>query len=196
MGVAPNIIIAKSRTDAVNWGVYYDILGVNTNWSVLNSTNAQGNNDNSEMSGKYAILNSSTVQISYAAFADSGSSMIMYAFSEVAGYSKFGSYTGNNNADGTFVYTGFRPALLIIKKTSDSGNWTIWDNKRDSYNYSDRTLFANDSSAEETGNQFERWDLLSNGFKLRANGGRNNVSGATYIYLAFAEAPFKYARAR
>jgi len=196
LGVAPNVIIAKSRTDDVNWGVYYDILGVNTNWSVLNSSNAQGNNDNSEMSGKYAILNSSTIQISYTAFADTGSSMIMYAFSEVAGYSKFGSYTGNNNADGTFIYTGFRPALIIIKKTSDSGNWTIWDNKRDSYNYSENSLFPNLSSAEETGNQFERWDLLSNGFKLRANGGRNNVSGATYIYLAFAEAPFKYARAR
>ena len=137
LGVAPNIIIAKSRTDAVNWGVYYSILGTNTNYMTLNTTDAQGANNNSEMSGVFAVLNSSTVQMSYTAFGDVGSSLIMYAFSEVAGYSKFGSYTGNGNADGPFVFTGFRPAWIMIKISGYTGNWVIFDNKRDPFNYCD-----------------------------------------------------------
>jgi hypothetical protein len=195
LGVAPNIIIAKSRTDAVNWGVYYDILGVNTNWLVLNNEDAQGNNDNSEMSGKYAILNSSTVQISYAAFADSGSSMIMYAFSEVAGYSKFGTYTGNGNTNGPFVYLGFRPAFLIIRASSTSGKWIIVDNKRTPSNPVNKRLKAESSGSED--GSYRIFSFLSSGFKLEDQyDGEWNGNGATFIYLAFAEAPFKYARAR
>ena len=149
LGVAPNIIITKSRTDSVNWGVYYDILGVNTNWAVLNSGDAQGNNDNAEMSGKYAILNNSTVQLSYNAYADTGSSMIMYAFSEVAGYSKFGSYTGNGSTDGPFVFTGFRPAWIMYKCSSHSTDgWYIQDSTRSPHNVTEVSLRANASNAE------------------------------------------------
>jgi hypothetical protein len=112
--------------------------------------------------------------------------MIMYCFAEKTGYSKFGSYTGNGNADGTFVYTGFKPAFVIIKKTDGADNWTINDNKRVGYNVDNNELFANLSNAEDTNDVL---DLVSNGFKLRHTAGRHNTSGGTYIYMAFAEAP-------
>ena len=195
LGVAPNIIIAKSRTDAVNWGVYYSILGTNTNYMTLNTTDAQGANNNSEMSGVFAVLNSSTVQMSYTAFGDVGSSLIMYAFSEVAGYSKFGSYTGNGNADGPFVFTGFRPAWIMIKISGYTGNWIIFDNKRDPFNYCDTRLFANLSNAD-TGS-YNVISMLSNGFKFENQyDGSWNRNNTQFIYLAFAESPFKNARAR
>ena len=196
LGVAPNIIIAKSRTDAVNWGVYYSILGTNTNYMTLNTTDAQGANNNSEMSGVYAVLNSSTVQMSYTAFGDVGSSLIMYAFSEVAGYSKFGSYTGNGNNDGPFVFTGFTPKWILLKCAGSTGNWVLIDTERPSggnfINYN--TLSPNLSSAENSSGGTTN-DILSNGFKMRGGTDRN-ISGQLHIYLAFAESPFKNARAR
>ena len=116
-------------------------------------------------------------------------------FSEVAGYSKFGSYTGNQNANGTFVFLGFRPAL-VITKGNWGGNWNMYDNKRNSYNVANLTLYPNLGNAESTesssGNQM---DLLSNGFKLRGSNNDTNHS-AGFIYLAFAESPFRNARAR
>ena len=193
LGVAPNIVIAKSRTDSVNWGVYYDILGVNTNYLSLNSTSAQGSNNNSEMGGVYAVLNSSTVQMSANAFGDVGSSLIMYAFSEVAGYSKFGKYTGNGSSDGTFVHTGFRPAVIIVKRSSATQNWLIFDNKRGAYNPDSPLLYPNLSNTEDANTMV---DFVSNGFKWRAGNLGGNDSGSTFIYLAFAESPFKNARAR
>ena len=195
LGVAPKIIFTKSRTDAVNWGVYYDILGTNTNYLVLNTSDAQGANNNSEMSGVFAVLNSSTVQMSYTAFGDAGSSVIMYAFSEVAGYSKFGSYTGNGSTDGAFVFTGFRPALVIFKRSSASNSWYMMDNKRNTFNLTN-TFLRPDTTAAESNAVNSTADFLSNGFKFRGNGNDVNASGSTYIYLAFAESPFKNARAR
>ena len=129
---------------------------------------------------------------------DSGHNIVGYAFAEVEGFSKFGSYTGNNATDGNFIFTNFSPALVIIKFVDGSAggtkNWTMWDNKRSPQNVNDNTLFSNTNAAEGADSAFDI-DLLSNGFKLRnAEGPVNN--GAVYIYMAFAEAPFKYANAR
>jgi len=118
-------------------------------------------------------------------------SFIAYLFAEKQGFSKFGSYTGNGNADGTFVYTGFRPAWLMIKGSSNAGDdWILFDTKRDTFNVANKQLGANNSAAENTGASYNYIDLLSNGFKLRGSDGRDNASGYSYIYMAFAEAPF------
>ena len=195
LGVAPKIIITKSITNVVNWGVYFNILGVNTNWLSLNTSASLGLNGNSEMGGAYAVLNASTVQMDNAAFGGTGTSLIMYAFSEVAGYSKFGKYTGNGSTDGTFVFTGFRPAVIILKRTNSAASWVIHDNKRAGYNGDNDYLHPDLVQAESDGST-GTLDILSNGFKLRMTAGTHNGNGDTFIYLAFAESPFKYARAR
>jgi len=120
--------------------------------------------------------------------------MIMYCFHSVDGYSKVDSYTGNGSTDGTFVYTGFRPAFLLIKRTDATGVWPMFDNKRVGYNWDNRQLRANEATAEETSNTFI--DILSNGFKCKNTAADKNASGGTYTYLAFAESPFKYSNAR
>jgi hypothetical protein len=119
--------------------------------------------------------------------------MVAYCFAPVAGYSAFGSYTGNGSTDGPFIYTGFKPAFILIKKTSATDNWYLLDNKRAGYNPATYLLYGNLSNAEYTGLLV---DLLSNGFKPRDTDGGSNASGATYIYMALAENPFKYSLAR
>ena len=116
-----------------------------------------------------------------------GNIIVAYIWSDVQGYSKFGSYTGNGNADGTFVYTGFRPAYLLVKNTASGWDWNIWDNKRFGFNGKQPTLFADLTNSEDT--EYTRMDFLSIGFKTRIDNGQLNNSGATYIYMAFAEAP-------
>ena len=114
----------------------------------------------------------------------SAKDMIAYCFAEKTGYSKFGYYTGNGNADGTFVYTGFKPAVIIAKITSASSNWRIFDNKRLGYNIDNNPLFPNTNSAEGTDDNI---DILSNGFKWRTTDGALNGSGSTFIYMAFGQ---------
>jgi hypothetical protein len=129
-------------------------------------------------------------------FANNSGNMVAYCFAPVVGYSSFGSYTGNGSADGPFVYTGFRPRWLMIKASSAGGinnNWIIRDTARSSYNTAQAGLFPNLSNAEVASYDT---DILSNGFKLRSTQDEHNASGATYIYAAFAESPFQYARAR
>ena len=116
-----------------------------------------------------------------------GVTFIAYCFADVKGYSKFGSYTGNGNADGTFVYTGFKPAWVMIKESSASADWFIFDTKRIGFNGGVYRLKANTTETENTSNVM---DILSNGFKLRVADGDKNGSGDTYIYMAFAESPF------
>ena len=111
---------------------------------------------------------------------------ILYCFAEKTGYSKFGSYTGNGQSDGTFVYTGFKPAFVLIKRDGSGENWTIRDNKRDGINVTNKTLQPNSSNAEASSSDYDM-DLLSNGFKLRANSGHSNSSGQTMIYMAFGQ---------
>ena len=119
-----------------------------------------------------------------------------YCFAEVEGFSKFGSYTGNGNADGPFIQTGFRPAWVIIKRTDSTNDWRIYDNKRSNYNEKTATLYANHSLAEYTSAGANEIDTLSNGFKIRNTNDGYNASSGTYLYMAFAEMPSKYANAR
>jgi hypothetical protein len=118
---------------------------------------------------------------------------VAYCFASVPGYSAFGSYTGNGSADGPFVYLGFRPRFVMIKRTDSISDWRIYDSSRTPANADDNVLEANTSDAEDTASG--AIDVLSNGFKLR-DAGANNINAGTYIYMAFAENPFKYANAR
>ena len=123
---------------------------------------------------------------------------VFYCFAEVAGYSAFGSYTGNGSADGPFVFTNMRPAYIMIKRTNDSGNWQIFDDTRSPINAVSNLLQAH-SSAAESSDSNRILDFVSNGFKLRVAApatGDINASGSTYIFAAFAENPFKYSLAR
>ena len=191
LGVAPSMMFVKNRTTATGWIVYHASVG-NTGALILNGTNATVTssdywNNTTPTSSQF------TVGISNAGN-QSGNSLVAYLFAEVAGFSKFGSYTGNGSADGPFVFCGFRPAFVMIKSSSSAvGNWLIQNSKTLGYNPSNSELYANLSNAETTA---DRTDLLSNGFKPRINSAENNSSGVTYIYAAFAENPFKYALAR
>ena len=122
---------------------------------------------------------------------------VAYCFHSVEGFSKIGSYTGNGSTDGPFIYTGFRPAFVMVKRTDSTQDWFMWDSSRLGYNVSNYLLFANLSQAEYSGTE-SRIDLLSNGFKIRADSTApgSNASGGTYIYMAFAENPFKVSLAR
>jgi hypothetical protein len=120
----------------------------------------------------------------------------MYCFHSVEGYSKIGSYTGNGSTDGTFVYTGFRPAFILFKNaTTTATNWQMNDSTRDSFNVVNKRLAPSTSDAESS-STYQFGDFLSNGFKIRETDDTWNKSGATYIYMAFAEVPFKYSTGR
>jgi len=186
LGAVPKMIIVKRLDTADQWCVYHQSIG-NTKRIKLNSTDATSTgsgywNNTTPTSSLFTIGNSSEVN-------GSNGNYIAYCFAEKTGYSKFGSYTGNGSTDGTFVYTGFKPAWVMIKKSSASGtSWEIRDNKRQPFTDGNaKRLFADDSSAESSNN--EAIEKLSNGFKIRSTGGGHNTSGATYIYMAFAEAP-------
>ena len=192
LGVAPDVIILKARGASQNWRVWHKSLAADgSKRLLLDSTNASEDaaflNDTAPTSTLFTLGNSDD------AWNAGGGTYITYLFSEVAGYSKFGSYIGNGNADGTFVFTGFRPAFVIIKSSSLSVDWDIITADIPNYNVVNKYINANNSAAEST---YTYLDLVSNGFKLRNTGNTLNQSGATYIYLAFAESPFKNARAR
>lgn len=191
LGVAPKVYIVKARTGSsgCDWFVYHKEIGATHNLR-LNGTSASGAasdifNNTEPTSSVLSIGNSSCIN-------ENNGTYITYAFSEVAGYSKFGKYTGNGNADGTFVVTGFRPAFLLIKGTH-SDLWYIYDNKRNTFNVVDKELNPNNSQSEAT---FTTVDFLSNGFKIRTSNSSFNYNNYNYIYFAFAESPFKNARAR
>jgi hypothetical protein len=138
---------------------------------------------------------STTFGVQSSGYDNNSGNMVAYCFAPITGFSAFGSYTGNGSTDGPFVYTGFRPAYILLKNSSSNGyNWDVIDNKRNTYNVVNNHLFPDTSGAEQTlsTNQI---DFVSNGFKNRT-GNFLNVNGQTYIYAAFAENPFKYALAR
>jgi len=183
LGVAPKVIICFGYSsggnswtvghNSLSWnnGIYIEATATFANTTLWQNT-APTNNVFSV--GSFSGTNSSQ-------------SMIAYCFAEKKGFSKFGSYTGNGNADGTFVYTGFKPAFVLHKRTDIAGHsWIIHDNKRPDYNSTNLILHANLSDAEQGGYDM---DLLSNGFKHRVTAGSTNASGGTYIYMAFAEQP-------
>jgi hypothetical protein len=190
LGVAPAMIITKNRNGTIGWNTYHQSLG-NTQYVLLNSTAASATlstlwNSTSPTSSVFSMGS---------AFANTGT-YVAYCWSEVAGYSKFGSYTGNGSADGPFVYTGFRPKFVLIKISSGTADdWYLYDTSRNTYNVSNLVLFPDLSNAEATAST-TTVDILSNGFKCRGAGNGINASGSTYIYAAFAENPFKYANAR
>jgi len=197
LGVAPKMIIIKNRSSVANWAVWHTSYGgsTNTDYQYLNDTMAKGGGGAANNWNGTAPTSSVFSVGDTAASNGSSALMVAYVFCAVAGYSVFGSYTGNGSADGPFVFTGFRPRFVMIKR-SDSGtnNWETRDTARDTYNTVDDRLFPNTSGAEDANN--EGVDFLSNGFKIRNAGSGSNASGATYIYMAFAENPFKYSSAR
>jgi len=185
LGVAPRVIIIKRLNVADNWRVLHMSAG-NDNTAHLNLTSAFSSSavfqNTSPTSTVFSLVGNNT------SVNQSGSTYIAYCFADVQGYSKFGSYTGNGSTDGTFVYTGFKPAFILVKQTNSTASWTILDNKRDSFNVTEKRLFPDDASAEvvsANGNT----DFLSNGVKMRIGHANINASGSTYIYMAFAEEP-------
>jgi hypothetical protein len=194
LGVAPSFIIAKSRTQtAVDWPTYHISTGNNggctLNEALAKVTTAGWWNNTTPSSTVFTIGNGAQTN-------GSAQSMVAYCWAPVAGYSAFGGYTGNGSTDGPFIYTGFRPKFLLIKRTDAGRNWFIYDTSRSPFNATLLELSPNLSNAEATSAGSLGFDLLSNGFKLRTNQSAYNESTATYIYAAFAENPFKYANAR
>ena len=187
LSAVPDVIISMNRPDVENKRMYHsaNTSAPETEGMNLGGTNATDDdagywNDTAPTSSVFTVGTNGGTN-------GDGDAMIAYLWSEKQGFSKFGSYTGNGSADGTFVYTGFRPAFVVIKQTNSTGNWMLWDSKRLGYNPDQNEMYANTNHAEQTD---DRIDLFSNGFKLLENTAGFNGSGDTFIYMAFAEAPF------
>jgi hypothetical protein len=187
LGVAPSMIIVKFRNTTSNWSIYHASVG-NTKRLVFTTA--------AEETGSGYWNNTTPTSTVFTLGTDLNQSydFVAYCFAPVAGYSAFGSYTGNGSSDGPFVFTGMRPAFVMLKNTTTAGNaWHMIDTARGTYNVYGPSLDANASSAEIT---YTICDLLSNGFKLRDTNQAWNKSGDVYIFMAFASNPFKFALAR
>ncbi len=194
LGAVPKMMMIKNRDVNRAWAVYHgaNTAAPATDYLVPNTTAATADAatywaDTAPTSSVFTVHDANSVN-------EDAKKYVAYVFAEVEGYSKFGSYTGNGSADGTFVYTGFRPAYVMFKITNTTGDWNIYDSARSTSNIVALKLRGTASGAEITSS--DDFDILSNGFKLRDAGAGLNGSGNTYIYMAFAEAPFKYANAR
>ena len=184
MGIKPSMIIIKELAGGNDWIVYTQALTAN---KILYLNSTAGENDNNVFFNDTEPTTSLITLGSIGATNGSGVAMIAYCFSNVKGFSKQGSYLGNGSTDGTFVYTGFKPAWIMIKKSSAAGtNWFIFDDKRVGYNPDNDYVSPNTNGAEGSTVYL---DILSNGFKLKANESDVNTNGATYIYMAFAAEP-------
>ena len=183
LGVVPKMIIIKQTNTTRNWVVGHDGIGW-TKYLYLDSTNAQGTgnlfNDTAPTNSVFSVVNDGGVN-------GSGGTYIAYCFAEKTGYSKFGSYVGTGNTNGTFVYTGFKPAFVIVKIAEHAGNWMMYDNKRNPHNLMNEYLYVNAYQAAASNS--EGFDFLSNGFKMRNTFGDANTVNNKYIYMAFAEEP-------
>ena len=191
LGVAPSMVIVKCRATAgENWQVYHASLG-NTQRIVLNDTAAASSpspgmwNSTSPTISVFSVGNQTGV--------NGATTYVAYCWAPVAGYSAFGSYTGNGSTDGPFIYTGFRPRYIMFKRTDAAFVWGILDTSRSPNNIASLWLYPSDANPDFT---YASFDFVSNGFKLRATDGAMNASGGTYIYACFAENPLKYANAR
>jgi len=183
LGVVPEWIVFKARAGTENWPNYHAVTG-NTHAVDLNRTNAKIDNatlfnDTSPTSSVFTVSSDSAINADGVAY-------VCYCFAPIKGYSKFGGYTGNGNVNGAFVYTGFSPAWVMVKRTDSGNNWHMHDNKRVTSNPNNLTLYANLTNADAS----EDLDMLSNGFKLRESGGGYNANAGTYVYMAFAASPF------
>ena len=191
LGAVPHMIIFKNRDQADDWGVYHhkntaapetDFLKLNTTDATTDSANVF--NDTAPTSSVFTVNIAGTVN-------EDAEKYIAYCFAPIQGYSKFGSYTGNGNANAPFIYTGFKPSFLIIKNTSDGDDqWLMWDNKRSVSNPVDDYLEPSTNASESANSNWAIIDFVSNGFKLRSSDISYNQSGYKYIYMAFAEHPF------
>jgi hypothetical protein len=190
LGTAPAMVIVKSRSYAgTSWCVSHvaypttQNLYLDESLAVLTRDRITARSTNTFTVGSHFEVNN--VSDTYVA----------YAFAEVEGFSSFGSYTGNGLGDGSFIYTGLRPAFVIVKQTNTARDWELFDAERNTYNLTNNILEPNNTDAEVTA-ATAVMDILSNGFKLRGTASAVNQSGGTYIYIAFAENPFKYSNAR
>ena len=190
LGVVPSWILVKGRDDVRNWAVYHhkntdapetEILNLNNTNATVDNANRW--NDTAPTSTLITIKQSGEVNVS-------GEKYIAYCFAEKEGYSKFGIYKGNGNADGSFIYLGFKPSWVMIKRTDSTSSWHMWDNKREDYdgNPNDSALRADADGAENDTTDYSI-DFLSNGFKLRNASDLDNASSGKFIYMAFAEQP-------
>lgn len=194
LGVAPAMVITKERGAVGSWGVYHtglttpasQFLNLQTTGAATTNTSYWGNTNPT----------STVVTLGNGTMMALNTTMVMYCFAAVAGYSAFGSYTGNGSADGPFIYTGFRPRFVLFKKSSAADDWVIYDTSRDTYNVASNNLYPNGSYAEDSNTTNRAADILSNGFKIRSSATYLNLNAATFIYAAFAENPLKFANAR
>ena len=187
LSTAPKVLICKERNNARLWDFTYTCGDGSYDFMKLNETDAKV-----DIIGRSAPTDS-LIYVSGVNSNTNTSTYVAYCFADVEGFSKFGSYTGNGSADGPFVYTGFRPAFVMIKGSSLTSHWIVLDNTRNPYNVTDSILYPHLSNAEAT---VTTGDHLSNGFKVRNTFGAGNSSGDNYIYMAFAENPFKNSLAR
>jgi hypothetical protein len=194
LGVVPKMFIIKERTDVNPWVVYHASVDVTGDFTLrLNETSAKanGNNTNNDTAPTSSLITLGTSSLTNG----SSKTYVAYCFAEIKGFSKFGSFTGNGSTDGTFVYTGFKPAFFLVKGSSNTSDWIMFDNKRDDINVVGRLLLPN-SSGSESNLRASHYplDFVSNGVKMRTDqltGTTSlNASGVTYIYMAFAENPF------
>ena len=187
LGVVPKMLTVKDLSVGGSWAVYHAAVGA-TKYMNLDTTAAAATttnrwNDTEPTSSVFSLGNENEVNAS-------GRSYVAYCFAEIPGYSSFGSYTGNGSADGTFIYTGFKPAYVLMKKTSAVDYWIVYDSARDPDNFVNKRIYVNTSGAEDPHASNDHVDFVSNGFKQRSAGTRLNASGGSYIYIAFAENPF------
>ena len=194
LGVTPQAYITKNRdSNGANWEAQWNVA-VNKSVAFRGSLNLTEQNQNNSLasftSTTFSVASSSTARNA------NNKKYIAYVFSSVKGYSLVGSYVGNSNSNGAFIFCGFRPAWVMVKRSTGSDSWLIMDNKRSTVNPVGNTLAANSSGSENADTGGIPMDFVANGFKCRGTGADFNENGQTYIFLAFAESPFKYARAR
>ena len=188
---APAMVISKRRNSGGNWIIYHSTIGA-TQYVVFSASSAV--TDSTFMNN---TAPTSTVFTQGSLFGSNGDTYVSYCFAQIAGFSAFGSYTGNGNATGPFIYTGFQPKYIMVKcytSTSGTGDWLILDENRNPYNTANNTLFANSFIAENTSGYFSG-NFLSNGFQITSTNNDSNLSGEKFIYMAFASNPFVYSNA-
>jgi len=184
LGVAPSMIITKSLVATQEWCVGMDALG----WDKLLFLNETSASQSGSTYWQSTAPTNQVFSVGTAGPTNSSSAMIAYCFAEKTGFSKFGSYTGNGNADGAFVYTGFKPAFILIRSVSTT-NWNMFDNKRSAFNVADETFWSNSTNSEANVGTSYGIDILSNGFKAKTVSSQVNNNNTVHIFMAFAEAP-------
>ena len=187
LGATPQMYWVKRRSADEHWQVYSEKIGNTKYFQITTDGEITGSNrwnNTSPTSSVFSVGDHASVN-------GSSDTYVAYCFTDIKGYSKFGSYTGNGNADGAFVYTGFKPAWLLVKRFDANGNsWYLFDSARNEVNVVDNILRPNIANAELTDDTGTNLDFVSNGFKTRTTSADTNNNGGTYIYMAFAEHPF------